>query len=298
MNTYTYVYSGIDDVRLMVCTRTCEEHREHRCLCGRPKMPKRKKLASALDDLVKTVSDADAESHANAVQLSTSKRSRTTADDNYSHTLNLAESSVPVVVSEPSLARPPNNQDEFKKLMIGMTLPDLVLLVQACKFVSSSYLHLRQSFITSILAAGSDTEFSKSYLSCAIATIDTQLCQDREFLPGVTAPSSDYLWKATNTMGMPYLRFLGPPVLCCLRCRSSLTANNAPTCVVLYTQDGPVPASKVILRCTACQLNYHPDTYGNTTDGYRYYNSAQPVVKCTQQAYMDRQLCSMIASAG
>ncbi len=68
--------------------------------------------------------------------------------------------------------------------------------------------------------------------------------------------------------------------------------------VVFYTYDGPFPATKIILRCSRCNLNYHPDIFGNSTEGYRYYEEQQRFVKCTQQAFMDRRLHSMVIAAG
>ena len=58
-----------------------------------------------------------------------------------------------------------------------------------------------------------------------------------------------------------HLWFLGPPTVSCLQCRSYLSANNPPTTVVLYLQEGPLPALVIVLRCTKCNLNYHPDIF-------------------------------------
>lgn len=137
---------------------------------------------------------------------------------------------------------------------------------------------------------------STSKLSSAISTIDLHLADNGSVF--VARPSPEYLWKATHDTGLPHLRFLAPPTVSCLRCQSLLCSNNPPISVVLYSQDGPIPASKSVLRCARCNLNYHPEWFGNLKEGYSYYNMMQPVVKCTQQAYMERQLSSMIAAAG
>ena len=118
-----------------------------------------------------------------------------------------------------------------------------------------------------------------------------------EYTLQLGTPPTDILWQATTKTGVPHLHFLAPPTELCYRYHSPLYANNPPTSIVLYLQDGPIPVSKIILQCTRCNLNYHPDMYGNDTEGYRYYDAIQPVVKCTQQARQG-QLCVLIASAG
>ena len=184
------------------------------------------------------------------------------------------------------------NCSTLEELATALTLPNFIVLYQACKFVPYSFLNRRETVIANILRA-SNIDLSGSKLSYAIKAID---CHEETLVVG--APPTDILWQATNDTGMPHLRFLGPPSVFCYHCHSPLSANNSPTSIVLYSQDGPIPASKIILRCKRCNIHYHPEVFGNGVEGYSYYNGIQPVVKCTQQAYMERQLCSMIASAG
>ena len=216
------------------------------------------------------------------------------------------ESQIDVVdngLGSESTSMPPSKRsrtDEFREeepisssleeLATALTLPTF-LVYQACKFVPNSFLKRREAIIENILKAAK-VSLGESKLSSAIKAID----RNNESLH-VRAPPADILWEATNETGMPHLRFLGPPAISCYQCHSPLCAKNSPTSIVFYSQDGPIPASKIILRCTRCKLNYHPEMFGNS-EGYRYYNRIQPVVKCTQQAYMERHLCSMIASAG
>ena len=170
-------------------------------------------------------------------------------------------------------------------------LPTFLIVYQACKFVPHSFLKRREAIIENILKAAK-VSLGESKLSSAIKAIN----RNKESLH-VGAPPADILWETTNETGVPHLRFLGPPAVQS-RVISALCANISPTSVVFYSKDGPILAFKIILRCTRCKLNYHPEMFGNSEEGYRYYNRIQPVVKCTQQAYMERHLCSMIASAG
>lgn len=226
-----------------------------------------------------------------------------------SNSVNSAdESQIDIVddrLGSESISMPPSKRsrtDEFRveepicssleELATALTLPTFLVVYQACKFVPHSFLKRREAIIENILKAAK-VSLGESKLSSAIKAID----HNKESLH-VGAPPADILWEATNETGMPHLRFLGPPAVSCYQCHSPLCANNSPTSIVFYSQDGPIPASKIILRCTRCKLNYHPEMFGNGEEGYRYYDRIQPIVKCTQQAYMERHLCSMIASAG
>lgn len=181
----------------------------------------------------------------------------------------------------------------LEDLTAELPLDTFILLVQACRFVPRCFLDKRETLITNIVRAANVHILPADKLSSAIRTID---CSDKLLLLG--KPPADILWQATKDSGMPHLHFLGPPSIYCSTCRSILTINNSPTHVVLYTQDGPFPASKIVLRCVSCNLYYHPDMFGNSLEGYRYYDEKQSAVKCTNQAYMERHVCSLIASAG
>ena len=204
----------------------------------------------------------------------------------------------------PSTKRPrmestPSSNDitSLEQLVCELTLPIFLGVYQSCAFVPRSWVHHREGAIENILqAAYPDVRLSQSKLSSAINTIDVHLADHGSVEVG--SPSPAVLWKATHDTGIAHLRFLASPTVWCLRCRSPLCSNNPPTNVLLYSLDGPIPASKLVLRCTRCSLNYHPEWFGNPAEGYRYYDVMQPVVKCTQQAYMERQLSSTIAAAG
>ena len=184
------------------------------------------------------------------------------------------------------------NCSTLEELATALTLPTFILLYQACKFVPYSFLNRLENIIANILRASNVDLSGQSYPMQSKPLIVT-----RKLLV-IGAPPTDILWQATKDTGMPHLLFLGPPSVFCYHCHSPLSANNSPTSIVLYSQDGPIPASKIILRCKRCNIHYHTEVFGNGVEGYRYYDGIQPVVKCTQQAYMERQLCSMIASAG
>ena len=121
---------------------------------------------------------------------------------------------------------------------------------------------------------------------------------NKEFIELVGLITQECLWKTTLQKGTPYNLFLSPPLDNCLLCGSILQAHHAPTPVVCYTLNGPLPALKLILRCEGCSINYRYEQYGNSKEGYKYYAKPQPMVHCSQLAYMDRNLCGNIGASG
>ena len=137
----------------------------------------------------------------------------------------------------------------LEQLVCELTLPIFLSVYQACAFVPLSWVHHRQGAIENILrAAYPDVHLSQSQLSSAINTIDLHLTDHASVQLGT--PSPEVLWKATHDTGITHLRFLASPTVWCLLCPSPLCSKNPPTNVLLHSQDGPVPASKLILRCT------------------------------------------------
>ena len=136
-----------------------------------------------------------------------------------------------------------NDVTSLEQLVCELTLPIFLTVYQACAFVPHSWVHHREGAMENILrAAHPDVSLSQSKLSSAINTIDLHLADHASVQVG--SPSPEVLWKATHDTGIAHLRFLASPTVWCLRCQSPLCSNNPPTNVVLYSQDGPIPASK------------------------------------------------------
>jgi hypothetical protein len=112
--------------------------------------------------------------------------------------------------------------------------------------------------------------------------------------------------KLSTKMGQS-LRIISPPVKDCLLCKESLSVSNYPTQIVVHTLTGPAMYSKYILKCQRCRLIekskfnplhenrrqdifYHPDKYGNMSNGYMFYKQDIPYVKATNEVYLDRSL--------
>ena len=89
----------------------------------------------------------------------------------------------------------------------------------------------------------------------------------------IGGPPSSLLWEATFKYDSPRTLYLAPPCDSCIICSTPLVTHNQPTTVVCYTENGPIPALKIILCCPShgCGINYRYDQYGNENiGGYRY----------------------------
>ena len=72
----------------------------------------------------------------------------------------------------------------------------------------------------------------------------------------------DALRKASYTFGSAHTSFLVPPVSCCINqeCRhysKSLYRHHPPTAVTVFTLNGPIPATKINLKCCDCNTIYN-----------------------------------------
>ena len=108
----------------------------------------------------------------------------------------------------------------------------------------------------------------------------------------------EILWKATIKEGIPHNMFLGPPTSNCYHCNARLQAHNHPCSVICFTVEGPIPATKLTLRCKKCHINYRYEQYGNQLIGYQYYSTPRPLVHASQVVYVDRSYCAHMVASG
>ena len=95
-----------------------------------------------------------------------------------------------------------------------------------------------------------------------------------------------------------FMKFLAPPNSHCYQCGNQLTLLNDPVSITWYSFTGPLPGTKLSLRCRKCPLNYNYSMYGNTSIGYRYYDAMREGVKASDAVYIDRRLCTFFATLG
>ena len=101
------------------------------------------------------------------------------------------------------------------------------------------------------------------------------------------------------------LRILAPPVDSCLLCKEFLAVSSKPTQIAVHTLTGPKIYTKYMLRCQSCRLvktskfdkrneskrqtiYYHPDKYGNMTNGFMFYKQDIDYVKASNEVFLEK----------
>lgn len=80
---------------------------------------------------------------------------------------------------------------------------------------------------------------------------------------------------------------MAPPTKLCYFCSELLQKNNTPSVVTMFAPCGPMPFFKVELRCRSCKINYGITKFGNTTNGYKYYDHIG-IIEASNMVYIDR----------
>ncbi|CAB3991718.1 Hypothetical predicted protein, partial [Paramuricea clavata] len=119
-------------------------------------------------------------------------------------------------------------------LSTKLTTKGLMTLAMAIKHVPSRY---------------SQAEDLRVYVTLVEARCPT-LCSKYE------KDFEDVLWKATEEESFNFNCMMTPPVDLCLYCRKPLSTNNKPNKATLFTLSGPIPCTKLRLRCRECDVQY------------------------------------------
>ena len=105
------------------------------------------------------------------------------------------------------------------------------------------------------------------------------------------------LRKASYTFGSAHTSFLVPPVSCCINqeCRhysKSLYRHHPPTAVTVFTLNGPIPATKINLKCRDCNTIYNYSMYGQKSSNgeQSYEGSPRNYIEVTDEVYCERNL--------
>lgn len=89
----------------------------------------------------------------------------------------------------------------------------------------------------------------------------------------------------------PLFRVLAPPCSACLQCNGSLSLSSSPTNVTIFTLEDVIPGIKIGLKCQRCNIRYGYAFYGNSTHGYRFYDTPRTLVEASGVTYFHRKLC-------
>ena len=102
------------------------------------------------------------------------------------------------------------------------------------------------------------------------------------------------LRQLTASSGTAHTTFISPPVCACVSAtcarRGPLVKHHDEVKATIYTLSGPIPATKISLRCKWCNTIYNYSQYGRKqSDGEKYYrHQPRPLVEVS--VYCECQL--------
>ena len=100
----------------------------------------------------------------------------------------------------------------------------------------------------------------------------------------------EHIDAVSKKAGFPLHRILCPPTEVCLLCGWSLSLRNV-AYITPFDRETIVPGIKFLLRCQNCKVNYSYSMYGNTENGYKFYQEKRPYVEASNVTYLSRGLC-------
>ena len=110
---------------------------------------------------------------------------------------------------------------------------------------------------------------------------------------------NDVFWKATEDESFNFVKMMAPPVHHCLNCKQPLSLNNKPTKVTLFTLQGPIPSTKLRLRCSECAVQYGVCSFSDKSAEHLYPKSMRPpLVEASNVCYLEKGLYEWIPSFG
>ena len=165
----------------------------------------------------------------------------------------------------------------------------------ASSLIPDCYMHRRESKIAGIMTAlNVDSPITQSECTQYMALIDLVPCYKERVIP----PTSyrDVLTKSRS--------YLAPPVKACIQPKcsmhgrpGSLYSPHPPIQATVFTLSGPVPATKISLRCKGCSTIYNYNKYGKkNTEGERLYDCQRDLVEVTDVVYCSREMYSLFCS--
>jgi len=111
----------------------------------------------------------------------------------------------------------------------------------------------------------------------------------------------------SESSGKAHTAYTAPPVTYCINpsCSrprglgelGSLGVHHSEVDAVLWDVCGPIPATKVSLKCKYCATVYNYSKYGNkTTGGERFYKQERPLIEVSDVTFCSRELYSQYCS--
>ena len=187
---------------------------------------------------------------------------------------------------------PPNVVELCLAAYLGLEGAECLRLAQ--QLVPRSILHLREAYVNRILAQIVPTNIISTVTRCAdVLTKVPFFTRD-----AVRAPYIDELRRASELNGKAHTSFLAPPTTNCINSACprkgdahSLYIHHTEVEVTVFTLTGPLPATKVSLRCKACLTVYNYSKFGRKgSEGERYYDERRPFIELSDVAFCTRDL--------
>ena len=108
----------------------------------------------------------------------------------------------------------------------------------------------------------------------------------------------------SESSGKAHTAYIAPPVTYCLNTSCprrgelySLVIHHSEVDAVVWDVEGPIPATKVSLKCKHCATIYNYSKYGNkTTGGERFYEQERPLIEVSDVTFCSRKLYSLYCS--
>ena len=83
----------------------------------------------------------------------------------------------------------------------------------------------------------------------------------------------------------------------CLNCKQPLSIKNKPTKVTLFTLKGPIPSTKLRLRCRECAVQYGVCSFSDKSAEHLYPKSMRPpLAEASNVCYLEKGLYEWIPS--
>ena len=123
------------------------------------------------------------------------------------------------------------------------------------KCTDSSAASLRSVIIYEMVrsdCASSLSSLSKEEVDCYVNFLESFCLNFIAFRP----LPKEQLWNMCEGGKYNFTTFLSPPVSTCLRCERDITMHNPPSKAKVFTLEGPIPATKIILECRSCKTSY------------------------------------------
>lgn len=181
-------------------------------------------------------------------------------------------------------------------LVARLGLKGAECLRAAARMVPENFLGKRVEFVAAIFNETSGQilplEACEGYLSLLRRCSSYSLLTE----PQKTMQQLSHL---SEVKGIGHSIFLSPPVHHCInpschRYGSALSIHHAPVNITVFTIAGPLPGSKLALKCSGCSLIYNYSKYGNIHGmGERFYDRSRELIEVSDVVYCERQLSNL-----